>query len=448
MYGCRVIQCCYEQLKGSDVGFEASHAAYQLMLLAQEHCAQLANSQFGNFVVTHALINSPEPGNTSMWSANSRMSSMMRYSATSRVGTTTVNNSSMPQQTSSSGFASKFSRPSTVLIAEELASPIPSSNNMAGRTSVATRLSVTSERGGAESANMFGPPSPNSLADEYIDPCTIRVRIVDALIPDLLELSCSKFASNVAQRIFQFANEEQRDRIAAKLIAPNGSNKGEPLVVTMMMDQYANYVIQSILDACNETQRAQALTVVQQHAATIHKSQYGRHIVCKLIPELNSDSGNVSTVTNASSGGGGSGKNGSGRGGRGGGGGGGGVPHSVNPRGPNNRGNAGGGYHPNNNNNAYNNNAGNRGGQQQGGPLHYHYDPYAVHQQQQQYYAPQPQQQQMGMGYDVTGAPIAVGRVVAAGPALQWGQPMMAPDMSHLQPTGHSYPNYAQGNPW
>eukprot|EP00388_Colpodella_angusta_P022742 GDKJ01058168.1.p1 GENE.GDKJ01058168.1~~GDKJ01058168.1.p1 ORF type:complete len:100 (+),score=4.08 GDKJ01058168.1:1-300(+) len=73
------------------------------------------------------------------------------------------------------------------------------------------------------------------------------------------------------------------------------------------MDQYANYVIQSILDACNETQRAQALTVVQQHAATIHKSQYGRHIVCKLIPELNSDSGNVSTVTNASSGGGGSG---------------------------------------------------------------------------------------------------------------------------------------------
>ena len=63
--------------------------------------------------------------------------------------------------------------------------------------------------------------------------------------------SCSQFASNVAETIFELSNEFEMDALVHTLTL---SYDGQALpVVTMMQAPYANYVVQKMLDRCNPT---------------------------------------------------------------------------------------------------------------------------------------------------------------------------------------------------
>ena len=330
VYGCRVIQCVFEQLKGPSVGFESAHAAYVLMLLAMDHCQELANSQYGNFVVTHALINSPEPTNcpadaatdgspNERWSRNSRMSvssAMLRYySANSRMGQSAVGFSANSRCASAPGPHD----------ADELTTPLNSAINRLSNSSGLSGLLSADRAGIVDSAALVGPASPtNTFKDEYIDPNTVRRTIVDRLMPHLLELSCSKFASNVAQRLFAFADEEQKGLMVEMLTvepepsteepkpssssspadasateksadaadanvnpsaADPANNTSQPLIVRMMTDQYANYVIQRVLDECADGPlKEQMMAVAEANSDFISQSPYGRHIITRLFP--------------------------------------------------------------------------------------------------------------------------------------------------------------------
>jgi hypothetical protein len=49
-----------------------------------------------------------------------------------------------------------------------------------------------------------------------------------------------------------------------------------------MKDQYANYVIQKILETCTEGQRELLLTRVKGHLQALRKYTYGKHIVSRV----------------------------------------------------------------------------------------------------------------------------------------------------------------------
>lgn len=49
----------------------------------------------------------------------------------------------------------------------------------------------------------------------------------------------------------------------------------------MMKDQFANYVVQKILDICSDNQRALLLSCVRVHAHALKKYTYGKHIVAR-----------------------------------------------------------------------------------------------------------------------------------------------------------------------
>lgn len=49
----------------------------------------------------------------------------------------------------------------------------------------------------------------------------------------------------------------------------------------MMKDQFANYVVQKILDVSNEAHRAILLDQIKTHLHALRKYTYGKHIVAR-----------------------------------------------------------------------------------------------------------------------------------------------------------------------
>lgn len=49
-----------------------------------------------------------------------------------------------------------------------------------------------------------------------------------------------------------------------------------------MKDQFANYVVQKIIEICNEEQRERLLNRIRGHLQALKKYTYGKHIVARL----------------------------------------------------------------------------------------------------------------------------------------------------------------------
>jgi hypothetical protein len=50
----------------------------------------------------------------------------------------------------------------------------------------------------------------------------------------------------------------------------------------MMKDQYANYVIQKIIDVVDDSQRESLIQKVRPHVQTLKKYTYGKHIIARV----------------------------------------------------------------------------------------------------------------------------------------------------------------------
>lgn len=51
---------------------------------------------------------------------------------------------------------------------------------------------------------------------------------------------------------------------------------------TMMKDQFANYVVQKMIDVAEPVQRKLLMHRIRPHVATLRKYTYGKHILAKL----------------------------------------------------------------------------------------------------------------------------------------------------------------------
>lgn len=50
----------------------------------------------------------------------------------------------------------------------------------------------------------------------------------------------------------------------------------------MMRDQYANYVVQKMIDVCEHSQRKVLMHKIRGHISALRKYTYGKHIIAKL----------------------------------------------------------------------------------------------------------------------------------------------------------------------
>eukprot|EP01112_Ceratiomyxa_fruticulosa_P018700 TRINITY_DN6024_c0_g2_i3.p1 TRINITY_DN6024_c0_g2~~TRINITY_DN6024_c0_g2_i3.p1 ORF type:complete len:1006 (-),score=246.37 TRINITY_DN6024_c0_g2_i3:591-3608(-) len=104
--------------------------------------------------------------------------------------------------------------------------------------------------------------------------------VVEKLKGQILQLSQHKFASNVVEKCVQYGVASERELIINEILGSKADGVA-PLQV-MMKDQYANYVIQKIIDIVDDSQRDLIIARIKPHIQSLKKYTYGKHIISRI----------------------------------------------------------------------------------------------------------------------------------------------------------------------
>eukprot|EP00759_Apiculatamorpha_spiralis_P006035 PhF_6_TR13563/c1_g1_i1/m.21685/K17943/PUM; pumilio RNA-binding family len=107
-----------------------------------------------------------------------------------------------------------------------------------------------------------------------------RSDIIALLTPNCFLYSTHKFASNVVEKMYEFSSLDQREDMLRTLMLPTAD--GCSGLLNMMKDQYANYVIQKIIDQSTDDQKRRVVEHIRPHVPTLRKFTYGKHIIARL----------------------------------------------------------------------------------------------------------------------------------------------------------------------
>ncbi|GAB4838266.1 hypothetical protein Ancab_027795 [Ancistrocladus abbreviatus] len=105
-----------------------------------------------------------------------------------------------------------------------------------------------------------------------------RSQIIKKLSGQIIQLSQHKFASNVVEKCLEYGDTAARESLIGEIVGLNDRNDN---LLMMMKDQYANYVVQKILETCTESQRDLLLDRIKVHLHALKKYTYGKHIVAR-----------------------------------------------------------------------------------------------------------------------------------------------------------------------
>lgn len=130
----------------------------------------------------------------------------------------------------------------------------------------------------------------------------------------IVELSIHKFASNVVEKAVAHATRQERQALINEVLQDTvtvstsnaimrnadvssgvygsetdgsdtdggGSVQRESILYWMMKDQFANYVIQKMLDVAEQPMRKELMTKIKPHLGSLRKYTYGKHIINKM----------------------------------------------------------------------------------------------------------------------------------------------------------------------
>jgi hypothetical protein len=116
-----------------------------------------------------------------------------------------------------------------------------------------------------------------------------RSRIIKYLQNHVLEYSQHKFASNVVEKCVSYGTQDQRQLLIEEVLTPvfgsDISENGEQTIIPlhlMMRDQFANYVVQKMLEVVDGEQRELLLASIKPQLPQLRKYTYGKHILAKV----------------------------------------------------------------------------------------------------------------------------------------------------------------------
>ncbi|KAI3450355.1 hypothetical protein Pfo_007020 [Paulownia fortunei] len=106
-----------------------------------------------------------------------------------------------------------------------------------------------------------------------------RSAIIQELAGKIVQMSQQKFASNVVEKCLAFGDPSERQLLVNEMLGTTDEN--EPLQA-MMKDQFANYVVQKVLETCSDQQRELIMSRIKVHLNALKKYTYGKHIVARV----------------------------------------------------------------------------------------------------------------------------------------------------------------------
>jgi hypothetical protein len=108
---------------------------------------------------------------------------------------------------------------------------------------------------------------------------TYTEAIVSRLRGNVAPLSMQKFASNVIEKSLQNSNQVCRQHLIAELVDPTVMSR-------LLLDSYANYVIQRALMVAEGDQLEQLCEAIRPHLGALKSSAYGKRIQAKLLKRM------------------------------------------------------------------------------------------------------------------------------------------------------------------
>ncbi|KAH9661534.1 Pumilio [Citrus sinensis] len=124
-----------------------------------------------------------------------------------------------------------------------------------------------------------------------------RSIIIEELAGKIVQMSQQKFASNVVEKCLTFGGPNERQLLVDEMLGSTDEN--EPLQA-MMKDQFANYVVQKVLETCEDQQRELILSRIKVHLNALKKYTYGKHIVARVEKLVAAGESTTSEVTDNS----------------------------------------------------------------------------------------------------------------------------------------------------
>ncbi|CAL9072478.1 unnamed protein product [Musa acuminata var. zebrina] len=106
-----------------------------------------------------------------------------------------------------------------------------------------------------------------------------RSDIISQLTGQIVKMSQQKYASNVVEKCLTYGTPEERQLLINEMLGSTDEN--EPLQV-MMKDQFANYVVQKVLETCDDQNRELILSRIKVHLNALKRYTYGKHIVTRV----------------------------------------------------------------------------------------------------------------------------------------------------------------------
>jgi pumilio RNA-binding family len=105
-----------------------------------------------------------------------------------------------------------------------------------------------------------------------------RSRIINNLTGKIVQMSQHKYASNVIEKCLRYGDAPERERLIDEIIGQSEENDS---LLTMMKDQFANYVVQKIFETGTDRQREILLNHIRDNLQALKKYTYGKHIVLR-----------------------------------------------------------------------------------------------------------------------------------------------------------------------
>ncbi|XP_076437978.1 pumilio homolog 1-like [Babylonia areolata] len=107
-----------------------------------------------------------------------------------------------------------------------------------------------------------------------------KSKIVACIQGKVLIYSQHKFASNVVEKCVTHSTRQEKTILIDEILTQNEGHHSA--LYTMMKDQFANYVVQKMIDVAEAPQRKMLMFKIRPHMSTLRKYTYGKHILAKL----------------------------------------------------------------------------------------------------------------------------------------------------------------------
>ena len=103
-----------------------------------------------------------------------------------------------------------------------------------------------------------------------------RSSIIQKLTGQVVILSQQKYASNVIEKCLTYGTPEERDVLIREIFSCGQTFQ------TLMKDQFGNYVVQKVLQTCDDKHLEMILSSIKVHLNELKNYTYGKHIVARV----------------------------------------------------------------------------------------------------------------------------------------------------------------------